>query len=151
MLMFSDPERTMKDYRTAWIKIILMRVSLQWNDSMKIKWHEKQHHQQQKYKRGPDLHLPLVSVALCICFGSFLSLQWALCNFMSVMFLSKKSNNSEGQVQNTVWFSLQKSRVYLTIIILPAQMGFEAIAHEAEGWVGYWLRGHEGERNNKLF
>ena len=27
-------------------------------------------------------------------------------------------------------------------------MGSESIAHEAEGWVGYWLRGHEGERNN---
>ena len=27
-------------------------------------------------------------------------------------------------------------------------MGYEAIAHEAEGRMGYWLRGHEGERNN---
>ena len=27
-------------------------------------------------------------------------------------------------------------------------MGFESIAHEAEGEMGYWLRGHEGERNN---
>ena len=27
-------------------------------------------------------------------------------------------------------------------------MGSESIAHEAEGWMGYWLRGHEGERNN---
>ena len=26
--------------------------------------------------------------------------------------------------------------------------GLEAIAHEAEGRMGYWLRGHEGERNN---
>ena len=25
-------------------------------------------------------------------------------------------------------------------------MGFESIAHEAEGWMGYWLRGHEGDR-----
>ena len=24
----------------------------------------------------------------------------------------------------------------------------ESIAHEAEGQIGYWLRGHEGERNN---
>ena len=36
---------------------------------------------------------------------------------------------------------------YLTIIP-RARMGFESIAHEAEGRVGYWLRGHEGERNN---
>ena len=27
-------------------------------------------------------------------------------------------------------------------------MGSELIAHEAEGWMGYWLRDHEGEKNN---
>ena len=27
-------------------------------------------------------------------------------------------------------------------------MGSQSIAHEAEGRMGYWLRGHEGERNN---
>ena len=27
-------------------------------------------------------------------------------------------------------------------------MGSESIAHEAEGRMGYWLRGHEGNRNN---
>ena len=27
-------------------------------------------------------------------------------------------------------------------------MGSESIAHEAEGQMGYWLRGYEGERNN---
>ena len=27
-------------------------------------------------------------------------------------------------------------------------MGSESIAHEAEGHMGYWLRGHKGERNN---
>ena len=37
--------------------------------------------------------------------------------------------------------------VYLTIIPW-ARMGSELIAHEAEGWMGYWRRGHEGERNN---
>ena len=26
--------------------------------------------------------------------------------------------------------------------------GSESIAHEAEGQMGYWLRDHEGERNN---
>ena len=30
-------------------------------------------------------------------------------------------------------------------------MGSESIAYEAEGRKGYWLRGHEGERNNLLF
>ena len=37
--------------------------------------------------------------------------------------------------------------VYLTIIP-QARMGYGSIAHEAEGRMGYWLRGHEGERNN---
>ena len=27
-------------------------------------------------------------------------------------------------------------------------MGSASIAHEAEGRIGYWLRGHEGERTN---
>ena len=27
-------------------------------------------------------------------------------------------------------------------------MGYESIAHEAEGRMGYWLRGNEGEKNN---
>ena len=27
-------------------------------------------------------------------------------------------------------------------------MGSESIAHAAKGRMGYWLRGHEGERNN---
>ena len=40
--------------------------------------------------------------------------------------------------------------LYLTIIP-RARMGSESIAHEAheaEGRMVYWLRGHEGERNN---
>ena len=27
-------------------------------------------------------------------------------------------------------------------------MGSKSMVHEAEGRMGYWLRGHEGERNN---
>ena len=27
-------------------------------------------------------------------------------------------------------------------------MGYDSIAHEAEGRMGYWLSGHEGKRNN---
>ena len=35
------------------------------------------------------------------------------------------------------------------LIILPrARIGSESIAHEAEGRMGYWLRGHEGKRSN---
>ena len=36
---------------------------------------------------------------------------------------------------------------YLTIIP-RARMGSGSIAREAEGRMGYWLRGHEGDRNN---
>ena len=78
------------------------------NVSMKTKWHEKQHHQQQKYKQGSDLQIPLLSVALCIL----------LCtHVVMAMFLSKKSNNSESQAQNTVWFSLHTCRVYKALSI----------------------------------
>ena len=45
----------------------------------------------------------------------------------------------------TAWHLLKMG--YLTIIPW-AQMGAESIAHEAEGRMGYWLRDHEGERNN---
>ena len=27
-------------------------------------------------------------------------------------------------------------------------MGYESKVHEAEGLMGYWLRGYEGKRNN---
>ena len=37
---------------------------------------------------------------------------------------------------------------YLTIIP-QAWMGSESIAHDSEGQMGFWLRGHKGERNNK--
>ena len=47
-----------------------------------------------------------------------------------------------------VFFALlSRGKIYLTIIP-RARMGSESIAHEAEGRMGYWLRGHEGERNN---
>ena len=37
----------------------------------------------------------------------------------------------------------------VSLTIIPrARMGSESIAHEVEGRMGYWLRGHEGERNN---
>ena len=29
-------------------------------------------------------------------------------------------------------------------------MSCESIAHEAEGQMGYWLRGYEDERNNRF-
>ena len=44
------------------------------------------------------------------------------------------------------WPSLA-SQDYLTIIP-RTRMGSKSIAHSTKGRMGYWLRGHEGERNN---
>ena len=56
---------------------------------------------------------------------------------------------NQGVTISAIDFScvLISTMCYLTIIP-RARMGSESIAHEAEGWMGYWLRGHEGERNN---
>ena len=43
---------------------------------------------------------------------------------------------------------LLELQVIYSTIIPRARMGSESIAHEARGRMGYWLRGHEGERNN---
>ena len=42
---------------------------------------------------------------------------------------------------------LKYKQGYLTIIP-RARMGYESIAHEAEGRMLYWFIGYEGERNN---
>ena len=40
----------------------------------------------------------------------------------------------------------------ISLTIMPrARMGSELISHEAEGRMGYYLRGHEGKRNNNCF
>ena len=39
------------------------------------------------------------------------------------------------------------TELYLTIIP-RVRMGSESMAHEVEGQMGYWLRGHKGEGNN---
>ena len=52
---------------------------------------------------------------------------------------------------NLVWNHMHESDLisYVYLTIIPrAKMGSESIAHEAEGRMGYWLRAHEGERNN---
>ena len=45
-------------------------------------------------------------------------------------------------------FSSFKKRKMCLTIIPRARMGYESIAHEAEGRMGYWLMAHEGKRNN---
>ena len=66
------------------------------------------------------------------------------CNFSWSSGVRRKGKSSTGGPGGggVVW-------ILLTIIIIPqARMGSESIAHEAEGRMDYWLRGHEGERNN---
>ena len=46
-----------------------------------------------------------------------------------------------------VWSSSEILGINLSTIIPRVWMGSESIGHEAEGWMSYWLRGHEGERN----
>ena len=58
----------------------------------------------------------------------------------------KHTKPQESPPHHMVQSSLEFN-IYLTIIP-RARMGSESIAHEAEGRVGYWLWGHEGERNN---
>ena len=47
---------------------------------------------------------------------------------------------------------LSRNRPQISInylaIIPRARMGYESIAHEAAGRMGYWFRGYEGETNN---
>ena len=50
------------------------------------------------------------------------------------------------EAYQTFWVQ-KRSNDYLTIIP-RARMGYESIAHEAEGRMGYWLVAHEGEWNN---
>ena len=51
------------------------------------------------------------------------------------------------QVFYLLLISLQSLHDYLAIIP-RARTGSESIAHEAEGQMGYWLKGHEGDRND---
>ena len=57
----------------------------------------------------------------------------------------RKNGASNGDKNTTSGDS--KTCIYLTIIP-RARTGSELIPHEAEGRMGYWLRGHEGERKN---
>ena len=45
-------------------------------------------------------------------------------------------------------FMLWAFYAYYLTIIPRARMGCESIAHKAEGQMGYWLRAHEGKKNN---
>ena len=44
---------------------------------------------------------------------------------------------------NSIFFILLSAYIYFKIIP-RARMGSESTAHEAEGRMGYWLRGQEG-------
>ena len=48
----------------------------------------------------------------------------------------------------SVEFFLTNQRFFCPAIWVFNRMGSKLTAHEAKGRIGYWLRGHEGERNN---
>ena len=52
--------------------------------------------------------------------------------------------------KNRLRYNSIKSKHELFNNYSSSQIGSESIAHEVEGQMGYWLRAHEGERNNCL-
>ena len=59
---------------------------------------------------------------------------------------SQRKNGASNGDKDTI---LGDSKTCIYLKIIPrARTGSELIAHEAKGRMGYWLRGHEGERNN---
>ena len=66
---------------------------------------------------------------------------------LCLTWLHSKSLQQKVNLHNLLKANLSIHNSYLTIIPL-ALMGSESIAHEALGLMGYWLRAHEGERNN---
>ena len=54
------------------------------------------------------------------------------------------------QLRTTGWHNWVTSTADTQEIFNNYSSSPESIAHEAEGRMGYWLRGHEGERNNCL-
>ena len=68
--------------------------------------------------------------------------------FFKAAFITQASFlKSYGLTLTLVFFTRNKVDACLTVIPRP-RIGSESIAHEAEGRMGYPLRGHEGERNN---
>ena len=61
-------------------------------------------------------------------------------------FCRKHLGKLSALVYASYWLPAHVRLSYLTIIP-RARMGYESIAHEAEGRMGYF-RGYEGERNN---
>ena len=63
--------------------------------------------------------------------------------------LSNSSLNVRPLRRKAVPSEILVTKKYIYLTIIPrAQMGSESITHEAEGRMDYWLRGHEGEKNN---
>ena len=60
-------------------------------------------------------------------------LEWSICLFVPFFFVFSRTHFSQ----------------IVSLTIIPrARMGSKSIVYEAEGRMGYWLRGCEGERNN---
>ena len=64
------------------------------------------------------------------------------------MWNSKFELGNSHSVQYYYYTTIRRRGGEWLTIIPRAPMGSESIAHEAEGRMGYWLIGHQGERNN---
>ena len=60
---------------------------------------------------------------------------------------SSSSDSVNSLISSSVTALILLRVQYLTVIA-GAQMSSESLAHEAEGWKDYWLRGHEGKKKN---
>ena len=85
----------------------------------------------------------LTQLVFCIKIGSY---HQSVTPFLRGVPSTKRNPRSAPEAGGNNVQTLYKCE-YLTIIPL-AQIGSESIAHEDEGRMCYWLRGHEGERNN---
>ena len=83
---------------------------------------------------------------ICWCFGVG---NWSIILFSRIIVnvIIPKQLVASGDVNIGEWSPRLRHGDYLTIIP-RARMDSESIALEAEGQMGYWLRGHEVERNN---
>ena len=93
--------------------------------------------------------LPVFPAHIFLChshnLNAWIRLGESLCTFLKHAIYSDKK--TEAFTRNIWHMVMTSEHAYLTIIP-RVRMGSESIAHEAEGRTGYWLRGHEGERNN---
>ena len=121
------------------------------NDSNTRKWTKKEWNQKQflqKFARSP----------MFFCSIRYTNIMWNDHYFFILIFDKWKIiiliNEFQRPIGTNLGFpdTVIYIYMYVYLTIIPwARMGSKSVAHEAEGRMGYWPRGHEGERNNYCF